>query len=97
MTILKLRYLHEETQKAGRRKLMAYERENLIEKHLVAEVKKAGGVAFKFVSPVAARYQIALFCYPAVVSFSLNVNPPASHHGLTSCANTDGCARWALP
>lgn len=30
---------------------MAYERENLIEKHLVAEVKKAGGVAFKFVSP----------------------------------------------
>ena len=30
---------------------MAYERENLIEKHLVAEVKKAGGGAFKFVSP----------------------------------------------
>ncbi|WP_249926196.1 VRR-NUC domain-containing protein [Escherichia coli] len=30
---------------------MAYERESLIEKHLVAEVKKAGGVAFKFVSP----------------------------------------------
>ncbi|EFL3965203.1 VRR-NUC domain-containing protein [Escherichia coli] len=30
---------------------MAYERENLIEKHLVAEVKKTGGVAFKFVSP----------------------------------------------
>ncbi|EPA6917233.1 VRR-NUC domain-containing protein [Escherichia coli] len=30
---------------------MAYERENLIEKHLVAEVKKASGVAFKFVSP----------------------------------------------
>ncbi len=28
-----------------------YERESLIEKHLVAEVKKAGGVAFKFVSP----------------------------------------------
>jgi hypothetical protein len=31
--------------------VMAYERESLIEKHLVAEVKKAGGVAFKFVSP----------------------------------------------
>lgn len=30
---------------------MAYERESLIEKHLVAEVKKAGGVAFKFISP----------------------------------------------
>ncbi|EMS0143634.1 VRR-NUC domain-containing protein [Escherichia coli] len=30
---------------------MAYERESLIEKHLVAEVKKAGGVVFKFVSP----------------------------------------------
>ncbi|HGL5951582.1 MAG: VRR-NUC domain-containing protein [Citrobacter koseri] len=30
---------------------MAYERESLVEKHLVAEVKKAGGVAFKFVSP----------------------------------------------
>lgn len=30
---------------------MAYERENLIEKHLVAEVKKAGGMAYKFVSP----------------------------------------------
>ena len=30
---------------------MAYERESLIEKHLVTEVKKAGGVAFKFVSP----------------------------------------------
>ncbi|EEJ9248318.1 TPA: VRR-NUC domain-containing protein [Salmonella enterica subsp. enterica serovar Muenchen] len=30
---------------------MAYERENLIEKHLVAEVKKAGGVAYKFISP----------------------------------------------
>ncbi|TFA77367.1 nuclease [Escherichia coli] len=30
---------------------MAYERESLIEKHLVAEVKKSGGVAFKFVSP----------------------------------------------
>ncbi|EAS6351712.1 VRR-NUC domain-containing protein [Salmonella enterica subsp. enterica] len=30
---------------------MAYERESLIEKHLVAEVKKTGGVAYKFVSP----------------------------------------------
>ncbi|EIA5146033.1 VRR-NUC domain-containing protein [Salmonella enterica] len=30
---------------------MAYERENLIEKHLVAEVKKAGGMAYKFISP----------------------------------------------
>ncbi|HAG2567880.1 TPA: VRR-NUC domain-containing protein [Salmonella enterica] len=30
---------------------MDYERENLIEKHLVAEVKKAGGVAYKFISP----------------------------------------------
>lgn len=30
---------------------MAYERENTIEKHLIAEVKKAGGVAYKFVSP----------------------------------------------
>lgn len=30
---------------------MAYERESLIEKNLVAEVKKAGGVAYKFVSP----------------------------------------------
>ena len=30
---------------------MAYERENLIEKHLVTEVKKAGGRAYKFVSP----------------------------------------------
>ena len=30
---------------------MSYERESLIEKHLVAEVKKAGVVAFKFVSP----------------------------------------------
>ncbi|ECY1035015.1 VRR-NUC domain-containing protein [Salmonella enterica] len=30
---------------------MAWVRENLIEKHLVAEVKKAGGIAYKFVSP----------------------------------------------
>ncbi|MDG0507430.1 VRR-NUC domain-containing protein [Klebsiella quasipneumoniae] len=30
---------------------MAYERESLIEKHLVAAVKTAGGVAYKFVSP----------------------------------------------
>lgn len=30
---------------------MAYERESIVEKHLVAEVKKAGGVAYKFVSP----------------------------------------------
>lgn len=30
---------------------MTYERESLIEKHLVTEVKKAGGIAFKFVSP----------------------------------------------
>ncbi|HCM1919268.1 TPA: VRR-NUC domain-containing protein [Salmonella enterica subsp. salamae serovar 28:r:e,n,z15] len=30
---------------------MTYYRENLIEKHLVAEVKKAGGVAYKFISP----------------------------------------------
>lgn len=30
---------------------MAYERESIIEKHLVAEVKKAGGIAYKFVSP----------------------------------------------
>ncbi|EAA6551306.1 VRR-NUC domain-containing protein [Salmonella enterica subsp. diarizonae] len=30
---------------------MTYYRESLIEKHLVAEVKKAGGIAYKFVSP----------------------------------------------
>ncbi|EIE3885314.1 VRR-NUC domain-containing protein [Salmonella enterica] len=30
---------------------MTYERESLIEKHLIAEVKKAGGIAYKFVSP----------------------------------------------
>ncbi|EHE4123973.1 VRR-NUC domain-containing protein [Salmonella enterica subsp. enterica serovar Bareilly] len=30
---------------------MTYYRESLIEKHLVAEVKKAGGVAYKFISP----------------------------------------------
>lgn len=30
---------------------MAYIRESTIEKHLVAEVKKAGGMAYKFVSP----------------------------------------------
>lgn len=30
---------------------MNYERESIIEKHLIAEVKKAGGVAYKFVSP----------------------------------------------
>ncbi|EKG9274037.1 VRR-NUC domain-containing protein [Salmonella enterica] len=30
---------------------MAYERESLIEKHLVTEVKKAGGIAYKFLSP----------------------------------------------
>lgn len=30
---------------------MAYIRESTIEKHLVAEVKKAGGIAYKFVSP----------------------------------------------
>ncbi|MGS2677688.1 VRR-NUC domain-containing protein [Citrobacter freundii] len=30
---------------------MVYERESLIEKHLVAEVKKAGGRTYKFVSP----------------------------------------------
>lgn len=34
---------------------MAYARESLIEKHLVAEVKKAGGVAIKFVSPGGCR------------------------------------------
>jgi hypothetical protein len=77
--------------------MMAYERESLIEKHLVAEVKKAGGVAFKFVSPVAARYRIALSCYPAAVSSLLNAKHPANHHAPTSCASTNGCARWALP
>ncbi|HAK7285373.1 TPA: VRR-NUC domain-containing protein [Salmonella enterica] len=30
---------------------MTYYRESLIEKYLVAEVKKAGGIAYKFVSP----------------------------------------------
>ncbi|WP_193160490.1 VRR-NUC domain-containing protein [Citrobacter youngae] len=30
---------------------MAYERESIIEKHLVDEVKKVGGFAYKFVSP----------------------------------------------
>ena len=30
---------------------MAYERESIIEKHLAAAVKAAGGVAYKFVSP----------------------------------------------
>jgi len=30
---------------------MSYTRESTIEKHLVAEVKKAGGMAYKFVSP----------------------------------------------
>lgn len=30
---------------------MAYIRESSIEKHLVAEVKKAGGIAYKFISP----------------------------------------------
>lgn len=30
---------------------MTYERESLIEKRLVTEVKKAGGIAYKFVSP----------------------------------------------
>lgn len=30
---------------------MTYTRESLIEKHLVAEVKRAGGHAYKFVSP----------------------------------------------
>lgn len=30
---------------------MAYIRESTIEKHLVSEVKKAGGMAYKFVSP----------------------------------------------
>ena len=76
---------------------MAYERESLIEKHLVAEVKKAGGVAFKFVSPGRRSVPDTLFCYPAAVSFSLNVNLPASHHGLTSCASMNVCESWALP
>lgn len=30
---------------------MNYERESIVEKHLIAEVKKVGGVAYKFVSP----------------------------------------------
>jgi len=30
---------------------MAYTRESTIEKHLVTEVKKAGGIAYKFLSP----------------------------------------------
>lgn len=30
---------------------MAYERESIIEKHLTAAVKAAGGIAYKFVSP----------------------------------------------
>ncbi len=30
---------------------MVYERESIIEKHLAAAVKAAGGVAYKFVSP----------------------------------------------
>lgn len=30
---------------------MTYTRESAIEKHLVNEVKKAGGIAYKFVSP----------------------------------------------
>jgi hypothetical protein len=77
---------------------MTYERESLIEKHLVAEVKKAGGVAFKFVSPgVAARYRIALSCYPAAVSFSLNAKHLANHHVPISCASTNDFARWDLP
>lgn len=77
---------------------MAYERESLIEKHLVAEVKKKlAEWPLSLYLPVAARYQIALFCYPVVVSFSLNVKHPASHHAPANCVNTDDCARWALP
>lgn len=30
---------------------MAYERESIVEKHLTAAVKAAGGIAYKFVSP----------------------------------------------
>ena len=70
---------------------MAYERESLIEKHLVAEVKKAGGVAFKFVSPGHRSVPDRIVLLPVVVSFSLNVNLPASHHGLTNCANMNVC------
>ncbi len=76
---------------------MAYERENLIEKHLVAEVKKAGGVAFKFVSPGRRSVPDRIVLLPGGRIIFVECKSPASHHGLTSCANTDGCARWALP
>ncbi|STB57700.1 Uncharacterised protein [Citrobacter freundii] len=76
---------------------MAYERESLIEKHLVAEVKKAGGVAFKFVSPGRRSVPDRIVLLPGGRLVSLNAKPPANHHAPTSCASTNGFARWDLP
>ncbi len=77
--------------------MMAYERESLIEKHLVAEVKKAGGVAFKFVSPGRRSVPDRIVLLPGGRIVFVECKSPANHHDLTSCAHMNVCESWALP
>lgn len=76
---------------------MAYERESLIEKHLVAEVKKAGGVAFKFVSPGRRSVPDRIVLLPGGRLVFVECKARANHHAPTNCASTNDCARWDLP
>jgi hypothetical protein len=51
---------------------MTYEREGIIVKHLIAEVKKAGGRAYKFVSPGRRSVPDGIVLQLGAFSFSLN-------------------------
>jgi len=55
-------------------------------------VKKAGGVAFKFVSLGRRSVPDRIVLLPAAVSSLSNAKHPANHHAPTSCASTNGCA-----
>ncbi|SFN76128.1 hypothetical protein SAMN05216516_11918 [Izhakiella capsodis] len=55
---------------------MAYIRESTIEKHLVAEVKKAGGIAYKFVSPGRRAVPDRLVLLPGGRAVFVECKPP---------------------
>ena len=55
---------------------MIYQRENIIEKHLVAAVKARGGTAYKFVSPSHANVPDRLCVMPGGRVFFVECKAP---------------------
>jgi Holliday junction resolvase len=76
---------------------MAYERESLIEKHLVAEVKKAGGVAFKFVSPGRRSVPDRIVLLPGGRLVFVECKAPGKPPRADQLREHERLARWALP